>query len=397
MAVTTSCEETNMVVPFHKGLSEWWSEETEYVFQRIERWAAFARGYNRLRSERLSKGRLTMNEEHNSRWSISSNKLIIEEETSWNPSFHKLKRSRRRSRQEEEMKINHFRDSVFGYRSNDNLDSTCLETYRYDHSIYFKTIGEIRNNKKNSTTINNNDDNNDDDSKENVSLDCEDEDIEIEVDHEVEETDEVVDIEDEIEEIDDEVEDIEDEVDQTTFVYDSIDEQFYLENDHTRNNEFESNKSDVGVWPIVDLSKLDLNSKMSDESSNDKKNEVEWTIETNNNNNNNNNNNYMRKENMESKMDYYQNEKRFNYESKQDELKKDEGDEDTTKGIFTFKMIKHRPSRMIKRSTVCGDNNVIWPGILLNYTRNVDIQSTESPHHHHHHHHHHHYYSNNFK
>lgn len=31
-----------------KGLSEWWNEETEHVFQRIERWATSARGYNRL-------------------------------------------------------------------------------------------------------------------------------------------------------------------------------------------------------------------------------------------------------------------------------------------------------------------------------------------------------------
>ncbi|XP_014609652.1 PREDICTED: uncharacterized protein DDB_G0283697-like [Polistes canadensis] len=370
MAITTNCEETNMV-PFHKGLSEWWSEETEYVFQRIERWAAFARGYNRLRSERLSKGRLTMHEEHDSRWSISSNKLIIEEDPSWNPSFHKLKRSRRRSRQEEEIKINNYPESVLGYRSNDNLDSTCLETYRYDHSIYFKTIGEIRNNKKNLTEVNDNDDDNDDDdddSKENVSFDCEDEEIEVEVSKEAEEVEEVGEIDDE---------------DDQTFVYDSIDDQFYLDNDDTR-DDFESNDNNVGVWPIVDLSKLDLNSKMSETSVDRKKNEVEWRIET--------NNNYMktRKENTEDRKDYHSG--RFNYESK-DEFRKDQ--DGTNKGILTLKMIKHRPSRMIKRSTVCGDNNVIWPGILLNYTRNVDIKSSESPHHHHHHHHY--YSSNNFK
>ncbi|KAI4499029.1 hypothetical protein M0802_005895 [Mischocyttarus mexicanus] len=364
MSVTTNCDETNMV-PFHKGLSEWWSEETEYVFQRIERWAAFARGYNRLRSERLSKGRLTMHEEHDSRWSISSNKLIIED-PSWNPSFHKLKRSRRRSRQDEETKINNYRQSVLGYSSNDHLDSTCLENYRYDHSIYFKTIGEIRNGKKNLTEINDNyddnDDNDDDDDdddglKENVSFDYEDDEIDVE------------EVKEEPEEIEEGIED------DQTLVYDSIDDQYYFDNDETRNEYVESNDNNVGIWPIVDLSKLDLNSKMSDELVECKSHEVEWT---------NNNNNYMEiiKDNKDDRKDYSSG--RFDYEIK-DEFKKDQDD---TKGIFTFKMIKHRPTRMIKRSTVCGDNNVIWPGILLNYTRNVDITSSASPHHH---------YSNNFK
>lgn len=129
---------------FHKGLSEWWSEETEYVFQRIERWAAFARGYNRLRSQRLSRGRMTMQEEPESRWRIASNKLVIDD-NSWSPRFHTLKKSRRKS-QPEELRINCC--GTLTYQSNSNLDSKCLETYRYDHSIYFKTIGDIRNSKK---------------------------------------------------------------------------------------------------------------------------------------------------------------------------------------------------------------------------------------------------------
>lgn len=131
-------------VMFQKGLSEWWNEETEYIFQRIERWAAYARGYNRLRSQRLSRGRMTMEGGQEPRWNICSNKLVIDD-SAWSPSFHTLKKSQRKP-QQEEMKINCC--GTFNYQSNSNLDSTCLETYRYDHSIYFKTIGDIKNSKK---------------------------------------------------------------------------------------------------------------------------------------------------------------------------------------------------------------------------------------------------------
>ncbi|KAL6429536.1 hypothetical protein ACFW04_007467 [Cataglyphis niger] len=114
-----------------KGLSEWWSEETEYVFQRIERWATFVRGYNRLRSQRWSKEipQITSNASFN-------------EAT---PQFYSLKRSRWRSHPEE-IKINCC--GTFNYQSNNELESNCLETYRYDHSIYFKTIGDIRSDKR---------------------------------------------------------------------------------------------------------------------------------------------------------------------------------------------------------------------------------------------------------
>ncbi|XP_017879648.1 asparagine-rich protein-like [Ceratina calcarata] len=131
-------------VMLQKGLSEWWSEETEYIFQRIERWAAYARGYNRLRSQRLSRGRMTMQGGQETRWSISSNKLIIDD-SSWSPRFHTLKKSRRQSRPEE-TKINCC--GTFNYQSNSTLDTSCLETYRYDHSIYFKTIGDLKNSRK---------------------------------------------------------------------------------------------------------------------------------------------------------------------------------------------------------------------------------------------------------
>ncbi|EFN67878.1 hypothetical protein EAG_07376 [Camponotus floridanus] len=95
-------------IMIQKGLSEWWSEETEYVLQRIEKWTTFISGYNLLRSQSL-------------KWS------------KWKSC-------------PEETKINCC--STFNYQSNSKLESNCLETYRYDHSIYFKTIGDIRSNKR---------------------------------------------------------------------------------------------------------------------------------------------------------------------------------------------------------------------------------------------------------
>ncbi|KAL2735695.1 myb-like protein X [Vespula squamosa] len=47
----------------YKDLFEWWNEETEYIFRRIRKSAALARGYNRLSLERLSEDRLTMQAE----------------------------------------------------------------------------------------------------------------------------------------------------------------------------------------------------------------------------------------------------------------------------------------------------------------------------------------------
>lgn len=70
-------------------------------------------------------------------WSISSGEI---------PQCQFLKRSRWKSRPEE-IKINCC--GTFNYQSNNRLDSNCLETYRYDHSIYFKTIGDIRSDKRN--------------------------------------------------------------------------------------------------------------------------------------------------------------------------------------------------------------------------------------------------------
>lgn len=140
MAAVT--KDTETVV--QKGLSEWWNEETEYMFQRIERWAAFARGYNRLRSQRLSKNWQQMQEHYqDSSWNASIQRSRVNE-VACSPRFYR-ERSRRKTRPEE-TRINCC--GTFNYQSNSKLDSNCLETYRYDHSIYFKTIGDIRNDKK---------------------------------------------------------------------------------------------------------------------------------------------------------------------------------------------------------------------------------------------------------
>ncbi|KAL2711898.1 hypothetical protein V1478_018919 [Vespula squamosa] len=436
MAVTTNFDETNMAL-FYKGLFEWWNEETEYLFQRIQRWAALTKGYNRLRSERLSKGRLTMHAESGSKWNFSSNKRIFLrtkeyfiEDSSWSPSFYVLKRNQRRSRQEEKIKINRNADSVLRYRTNDNLDSTCLENYRYDNSIYFKTIGEIRNDKKNLRAIN------DDLKKKNFLIDVELEKKEEEKEEEKkgeekeeeegreekegeeeegeekeeeeeeeekqeeeeeeeekqeeqgeeeekqeeqgeeeekqeeqgEEEKEEEEKEKEVEEEEEKEKEEEEEVEgegkdyEPILVYNSIDDKFYLGNDDSR-DKFNSNQNDVGVWPIIDLANLDLNLKISNMIY--RKNEVKWMIETNN------SNMEIIENNIENRNDYESG--RFNHGLK-NEFRKNQNE---TKGDLTFKMIK--PAGMIKRFTVCQDNNVS-SGRLLNYTRNVNSTFTSPCH-----------------
>lgn len=101
---------------FYKNLFDWLNEETEQVFHRFERWTSCARGYNRL------------NQGNNN--------------NSQNPS----------DCQNEQSKLNCCGASL-DYKSGSNLEINPLETYSLDHSIYFKTIGEIR---KNKTDYNNN-------------------------------------------------------------------------------------------------------------------------------------------------------------------------------------------------------------------------------------------------
>ncbi|XP_014210754.1 uncharacterized protein LOC106641046 [Copidosoma floridanum] len=149
-----------------RSLSLWWSEETEYVLQSIERLAAYARGYNRLRSARLSPGRMTMHDEpaDSNRWTINraTNRLVVE--TSWAPSF-----SRHHHYQQQQQRNATFRpvaersplrccgtQQASTYRANGNLDSNCLEAYSLDHSIYFKTVGEVRRGPREDDNNNNN-------------------------------------------------------------------------------------------------------------------------------------------------------------------------------------------------------------------------------------------------
>lgn len=124
------------------------------MLQRIERWAAYARGYNRLRSVRLSPGRMTMQEEPESRWSISqaTNRLVVE--NNWSPSFRQRRQTRTSA--PEQTRLNCCALSNLNYKSNANLDSNCLEAYSLDHSIYFKTIGEIRSELRSKTENGNN-------------------------------------------------------------------------------------------------------------------------------------------------------------------------------------------------------------------------------------------------
>ncbi|CAD6222243.1 GSCOCG00000853001-RA-CDS [Cotesia congregata] len=128
---------TEDVVSFQKGLMDWLTEESEYLMQRLDRWTTIARGYNRLYPQRLSRGCMTMQKEP--------------DEESWrhSPSFKILtsSSSRRITRpaDDEIRKINCC--GTFNYQSNSRVDNSCLEAYRYDHSIYFKTIGDIKSSK----------------------------------------------------------------------------------------------------------------------------------------------------------------------------------------------------------------------------------------------------------
>ncbi|XP_012287043.1 uncharacterized protein LOC105703313 [Orussus abietinus] len=303
-----------------KGLSEWWNEETEYVFQRIERWAALARGYNRLRSQRLSRGRLTMQEEQESRWSISSNKLVIDD-PSWSPHFHTMKRSHRRKSRPEETKINCC--GTFNYQSNGDLDSTCLETYRYDHSIYFKTVGEIRSSRK--------DPGRGSDQEEGSVISDE------QVEWEVRSVPILG-------------------GDRGSFQDRFENNNRYEEPDFgyttDRYPDSEDKFDDVQPsWPIVDLGNLSLNvdnesGEMENGTEQTLEVEIEDTFEWGNNNN------------IDSGFDEAINEK-----------------DNIEKSWRT----RRSPAR-VRQSVVSGDNNVTWPGVLLNYTKNID--PITSPHHH---------------
>ncbi|XP_031848649.1 uncharacterized protein LOC116434056 [Nomia melanderi] len=313
-----------------KGLTEWWNEETEYMLQRIERWAAYARGYNRLRSQRLSRGRMTMQSGQEPRWSVSSNKLIIED-PSWSPRFHALKKSRRKSRPEE-TKINCC--GTFNYQSNSNLDSNCLETYRYDHSIYFKTIGDIKNSKKDLVEEAK------DDKEDRISVSSE-----------------------ELVEWD------------AKSVSDFIANQLLEDGLAGENIKTifagtavgDCNPIDSVSWSNVDLTKLDLNEEdvaVIDEENNS----TVLQIEEESNNNCTRDGTFVEDVNLKNQQGYL------------DWVAEgvDDVDHEATKSCLDIRR-NRKASRKAKHSPIVGDNDVIWPSVLLNYTTNVDRIS--SPHH----------------
>ncbi|XP_071629065.1 uncharacterized protein [Temnothorax longispinosus] len=298
--MTTMAENRETMV--QKGLSEWWSEETEYVFQRIERWAAFARGYNRLRSQRWFKNRQTIQES----WGVSSDETP--------PRFHSLKRSKWKSGSEE-IKINCC--GTFNYQSSGKLDSNCLETYRYDHSIYFKTIGDIRNDKRDQ---NENQDSASISSEEQVEWDA-------------------------------------------SSLNDSISNKLFSEETNNISDtvaEREDNRRTQNAWPIVDLSKLDLNlidnrgrdewlSRPTDEDNRGK--DGRQTE----------NNNVIFLDNLKDKV------------NKEDQEDGSKGQERPNR-FHSFRKTK-RSSKNLRQSSIISENNVIWPGVLLNYTNNFDVAS----------------------
>ncbi|XP_076176017.1 uncharacterized protein LOC143151097 [Ptiloglossa arizonensis] len=316
-----------------KGLSEWWNEETEYVFQRIERWAAYARGYNRLRSQRLSRGRMTVQGGQDPRWSISSNKLIIDD-FSWSPRFHTLKKSRRKSRSEE-TKINCC--GRFNYQSNSNLDSTCLETYRYDHSIYFKTIGDIKNSKKDLSDSNN-------EQEDRVSISSE-ELVKWDVNS-------VSDF-------------IANQLLEDRLTSDNIKSIFATTSSPVQ----DANEIDSVTWSNVDLMKLNLNENDTT---------VPITDEQNNENNlimpeneDENNNNYTKDMRFMADMYLGDQQTQLNYVATGENNMETSQNHDALETFLDFRKTR-RSLGSIKQSPIAGDNDVIWSGILFNYTENID-------------------------
>ncbi|XP_033330615.2 uncharacterized protein LOC117222797 [Megalopta genalis] len=323
-----------------KGLTEWWNEETEYVLQRIERWAAYARGYNRLRSQRLSRGRMTMQTGQEPRWSVSSNKLIIDD-MSWSPRFHTFKKSRRKSRPEE-TKINCC--GTFNYQSNSNLDSNCLETYRYDHSIYFKTVGDIRNSKKNLAEKTKNE------QEDGISVSS-----------------------DELVEWD------------VKSVSDFIANQLFEDELASGNikNIFATATASVQehvdfdsvAWSTVDLTKLDLKDDAGigdgpavDEENNSTALEIDDES----------NNNCTESTEFAEDTDLMNEQPHLSYVTKDEDAADESRRNDEVKTCLDSRRTR-RASRKVRQSPAMGDNDVIWPSVLLNYTKNVD--NISSPHH----------------
>ncbi|KAL2733089.1 myb-like protein X [Vespula squamosa] len=209
MAVTTNFNKTNMAL-FYKGLSE---RGHRIPFSKDPNVDSIIGGSSDSARKTLIKVEFFLKQGN-----ISSNRRLFHRGTFSLLVFYILKRNRRRSRQEEKIKINLNADSVLAYRINNNLDSMCLKSNRYENSISFKIIGKIRIDKKNLREIN------EDSTEENLlnSAKVIEEEEELDEEEEGEE-------EEEEEEVKDEGKDYE-----ATLVYDSIDDLFCLDNDYPK-------------------------------------------------------------------------------------------------------------------------------------------------------------------
>ncbi|XP_046734068.1 uncharacterized protein LOC124404177 [Diprion similis] len=304
--------EDAMAPTTHRGLSDWWNEETEYVFQRIEEWAALARGYNRLRSQRYSRGRLTMRDEPvDTNWNISANKLVVGDCESLSPRFYRLERSWRRKSRPEEVRINCC--GSLNYQSNNRVDSQCLEEYRYDHSIYFKTIGDIRGRNRNR----------------NCSL------------KRAESPKTVGEIE--CHRCDDE----RSEKSPPAFSGKSA----------LHDDDQPSNAAGSQVWPITDLTQMNLEADESRRYLND---ELEGDLQ---------NDNYCSSEDNLNNNNHVNNGVQCDGNSI---TRKTDQQLSLKQRLVSIRRTRQSP-RKVSQPTITGDNNVVWPGVLLNYTKKGDV------------------------
>ncbi|XP_029162717.1 uncharacterized protein LOC114934235 [Nylanderia fulva] len=265
-----------------KGLSEWWSEETEYVLQKIERWATFVRGYNRLRSQRWSR-------------EASSDEAT---------QFYRLKRSKWKSRPEE-TKINCC--GTFNYQSNSKLENNCLETYSYDHSIYFKTIGDIRSDKRDIIR---------DVDQDRVSISSE----------------ELV------------------EWDASSLVDQIADKPISEKNNNPDVSDAvaQETRAVQNAWPIVDLSKLDLNLM----------------------------GNQTRDERLPVDRDNYgRDEQENNNRPTEEEGNKGDRENKSRNGetMRNFPSFRKTRQSSTRRSLIVDENNIVRPNVFLNYNNNFDV------------------------
>lgn len=306
-------------------------------------------------------------------WNISANKLVVEDCAAWDPRFHSMQRSRRRKSRPEEARINCC--GTFNYQSNNNVDSSCLETYRYDHSIYFKTIGDIRSggdrNRKCSLT----------------RAESPDE-LAPEFDHEQVEWSAKTIGEIECHRCDgDELE---------TDVYE------FLNNENKECVDFgnidsgqkaeyrtESLPKISQVWPIVDLTQLDIKTDQSTCSGDGERFEGHTIVQMNDSDDDNQSLNKDDYNGNCKSYDYYNesencvNGNRNSQRQKEnvDSIKTDGShfitqtssgrEEGERKELVSIRRTRQSP-RKVSQPTVVGENNVVWPGVLLNYKNNVD-------------------------